>query len=177
MAAAAICWWWRQCGSVKKKLRRRRRRQYGSGGGSAAARRRRQGQYGGNSGSAVVATAAAEWRWWRQRCGGGGGSVASSAAFPQREVRQQRGNGVSGSSPEARCHPAPPRWHEDTGGDSNGWGTDKNQQSTKIRRCRSGFGSLAVAVAAWWRWQRSDGGSGIYILDRVFINSGIVLLS
>jgi hypothetical protein len=40
---------------------------------------------------------------------------------------------------------------ENTGGNSDGWGTDKNQQSTKIRRRRSGFGSLAVAAAARWR--------------------------
>jgi hypothetical protein len=31
------------------------------------------------------------------------------------------------------------------GSNSDGWGIDKNQQSTKIRRRRSGFGSLAVA--------------------------------
>ncbi len=62
-------------------------------------------------------------------------------------------------------------------GDSDGWGTDNNQQSIKIRRRCSGFGSLAVAAAARWRWQRGNGGGGIYILDRVFIKSGIVLLS
>ena len=45
-------------------------------------------------------------------------------------------------------------------------------------------GGAAVASAAWlWRRQRGgvrqrgDGGGGIYILDRIFINGGIVLLS
>ena len=45
-------------------------------------------------------------------------------------------------------------------------------------------GGTAVASAAWlWRLQRGgvrqrgNGGGGIYILDRVFINSSVVLLS
>ena len=103
----------------------------------------------------------AEWLRWRQRSGGGGsgsGSTASSAAAPQQEARRQRSNGVSGSLPAAwrrwwqaarwqrngcghglgsrRHHCAATARHrvgdENTDSNSDSWGTDKNQQSTKI---------------------------------------------
>ena len=74
---------------------------------------------------------------------GGSGSAASSAAFPQREARRQRGNGVSGSLPEARWRWwRAARWQRDGGGHGRG---SRRHRRAATSRCRVGdedFNSL-----------------------------------